>query len=424
MKMGLVGYAGSGKSTVFEWLTGEKPDPSKVQQGQTAMADVPDERLAKISAVIKPKKTTYTKVAVLDTPGLMADERKDNPRRLGIIREANGMVVVLDGFYAHRLRRSTPEVPRRTALRRPGNRLEPHREAQREPEEEGAGPPRRPRRTRPNSRFKRGSPRRSRPATPASKLGLDAGRGEDRSQLPVADAQAGDRVRQPRRQRVQRSAPGGPARARADRDPSPGEARNGTRGDGRRGPPDVHGRPRRHGVPQGDATIRAMFYGVGRNVFFTTGEDECRTWSIPAGCEAVEAAGLHPQGPEREVRPGQRHQLRRLRRVRLLGEGSEGERAQPHGREDLHRQGRRHHAHPGEQLIQQIRVRPLLVADRRHRAVAGVNDRVRRQRPQHPLDARLQGLEAAAREIGPADRRRGTARRRPAPSSGFVSRMR
>ena len=61
MKVGLVGYAGSGKSTVFEWLTGEKPDPSKVQQGQTAMADVPDERLAKIAAVIKPKKTTYTK---------------------------------------------------------------------------------------------------------------------------------------------------------------------------------------------------------------------------------------------------------------------------------------------------------------------------------------------------------------------------
>src|SRR6478752_1677213 len=98
MKMGLVGYSGTGKSTVFEWLTGEKPDPSKVQQGQTAMADVPDERLAKIAAFIKPKKTTYTKVAVLDTPGLNVGEQKDNARRLGVIREANGMVVVLDGF--------------------------------------------------------------------------------------------------------------------------------------------------------------------------------------------------------------------------------------------------------------------------------------------------------------------------------------
>src|SRR5215203_3939983 len=98
MKMGLVGYAGSGKSTVFEWLTGESPDPSKIQQGQTAMADVPDERLARIAAVIKPKKTTYTKVAVLDTPGLMTDDRKDNPRRLNVLRESNGIVIVIDGF--------------------------------------------------------------------------------------------------------------------------------------------------------------------------------------------------------------------------------------------------------------------------------------------------------------------------------------
>jgi ribosome-binding ATPase YchF (GTP1/OBG family) len=52
-----------------------------------------------------------------------------------------------------------------------------------------------------------------------------------------------------------------------------------------------------------DETIRAMFYGVGRNVFFTVGEDECRTWSIPAGCEAVEAAGcIHKDLSDKFVR--------------------------------------------------------------------------------------------------------------------------
>src|SRR5207248_10722242 len=114
MKMGLVGYAGSGKSTVFEWLTGEKPDPAKVQQGQTAMADVPDERLARIAAVLKPKKETYTKVAVLDTPGRATGDHKDNARRLGILREANGVVVVLDGIsrtdFADQLRRFREEL--------------------------------------------------------------------------------------------------------------------------------------------------------------------------------------------------------------------------------------------------------------------------------------------------------------------------
>ena len=33
MKMGLVGFAGTGKSTVFEWLTGEKPDASFLDIG-------------------------------------------------------------------------------------------------------------------------------------------------------------------------------------------------------------------------------------------------------------------------------------------------------------------------------------------------------------------------------------------------------
>src|SRR4026208_2416887 len=99
MKVGLVGYSGSGKSTVFQWLTGEAPDPAKVQQGQVAMADVPDERLDKISLHFKPKKgTKHAAIAFLDTPGLMVDERKDNPRRLGILREANGLLIVLDGF--------------------------------------------------------------------------------------------------------------------------------------------------------------------------------------------------------------------------------------------------------------------------------------------------------------------------------------
>jgi len=98
MKVGLVGYSGSGKTTLFQWLTGVEPDPSKIQQGQTGMGHVPDERLAKMIAKFKPKKTKYAEIAFLDTPGLMLSERKDNPRRLAILREANGLVVVLDGF--------------------------------------------------------------------------------------------------------------------------------------------------------------------------------------------------------------------------------------------------------------------------------------------------------------------------------------
>jgi ribosome-binding ATPase YchF (GTP1/OBG family) len=98
MKVGLFGFAGAGKSTAFQWLTGVTPDPARVQQGQAGMAKVPDERLDFLSAHFKPKKTTYAEIAFTDTPGLAADDRKDNPRRLGILREANGLLVVLDGF--------------------------------------------------------------------------------------------------------------------------------------------------------------------------------------------------------------------------------------------------------------------------------------------------------------------------------------
>jgi ribosome-binding ATPase YchF (GTP1/OBG family) len=97
MKVGLVGFAGSGKSTVFEWLTEAKPDHSRAQQGQLAVARISDGRLDWLSAHFKPKKTTHATLEFLDTPGLMPTERRDNPRRLGILREAGGLVVVLNG---------------------------------------------------------------------------------------------------------------------------------------------------------------------------------------------------------------------------------------------------------------------------------------------------------------------------------------
>jgi ribosome-binding ATPase YchF (GTP1/OBG family) len=98
MKVGIVGFSGSGKSTVFEWLTGAKPDPGKIQVGQTGNTKVHDARLDWLSAQFKPRKTTPASLDFLDTPGLLPTERRDNPRRLGILREANGLLVVLNGF--------------------------------------------------------------------------------------------------------------------------------------------------------------------------------------------------------------------------------------------------------------------------------------------------------------------------------------
>src|SRR5438132_85083 len=114
MKVGIAGFAGSGKSTVFHWLTGVAPDPSKSQQGQIGKPEIPDERLDWLSAHFKPKKTTPVTLEFLDTPGLLSGERRDNPRRLGILRDAGGLLVVLNGFaggdLADELRRFREEL--------------------------------------------------------------------------------------------------------------------------------------------------------------------------------------------------------------------------------------------------------------------------------------------------------------------------
>ena len=114
MKVGIVGFSGSGKSTIFQWLTGAKPDPSRSQHGQLGIAKVPDDRLTWLSEQFHPKKTTPATLELLDTPGLMLDERRDNPRRLGILRDSGGLLVVLNGFgggsLAAELRRFREEI--------------------------------------------------------------------------------------------------------------------------------------------------------------------------------------------------------------------------------------------------------------------------------------------------------------------------
>ena len=49
MKIGLVGYRGSGKSTLFEWLTMVPSDPALSHTSQTAMATVPEPRLQQLA---------------------------------------------------------------------------------------------------------------------------------------------------------------------------------------------------------------------------------------------------------------------------------------------------------------------------------------------------------------------------------------
>jgi ribosome-binding ATPase YchF (GTP1/OBG family) len=55
MKIGIVGYQGSGKSTLFEYLTGTAADPALAHTTQSAMCPVPEPRIADLCKIYTPK---------------------------------------------------------------------------------------------------------------------------------------------------------------------------------------------------------------------------------------------------------------------------------------------------------------------------------------------------------------------------------
>lgn len=97
MKIGLVGYQGSGKSTLFSWLTGVPADPAMAHSTQSAMAPVPDARIEALEAIYHPKKVTIAALELVDTPGLNR-AHEGNAARLALIREVGCLVLVVPAF--------------------------------------------------------------------------------------------------------------------------------------------------------------------------------------------------------------------------------------------------------------------------------------------------------------------------------------
>ncbi|MBN1911260.1 MAG: redox-regulated ATPase YchF [Pirellulales bacterium] len=97
MKIGLVGYQGSGKSTLFEWLTGVAADAALSHSGQSAMAEIPEPRIDALVEIYHPKKITRAAIELVDTPGLSRDHQ-GNATRLALLREAGCLVLVVAAF--------------------------------------------------------------------------------------------------------------------------------------------------------------------------------------------------------------------------------------------------------------------------------------------------------------------------------------
>jgi GTP-binding protein YchF len=304
MQVTIVGLPGSGKTTVFNALTGGHAETGGFSGGRAApnvsVVKVPDERVDRLAALFNPKKTVYADVTYVDVaiPAGAAREGSVNPDVLALIRNADALLHVARAFDDPAAAPADPwrdvddldleftvadlsviekRLEKLATQGRHGSQAE--REAAQREEELL-------RRIEPH--LSEGNPIRSFGLTDDEELLLRGYRfltqkpvlvvlniGEDR--LPEADAleSAGrERYAQPHTDVAALA-----ARIEAEIGELPED-------DARLFMDDL-------GIsePSRGRVIRLTYELLGLFSFFTAGEDECRAWTIPSGAPAVEAAG-------------------------------------------------------------------------------------------------------------------------------------
>jgi GTP-binding protein YchF len=99
LKIGLVGFAGSGKTSVFNVLTGLHVPVGFGGELHFGTVRVPDERIDALSKIFKPKKTTYAEIVFGDIPGERGAEQKGlSQKALQQIRDQDALCLVLRDF--------------------------------------------------------------------------------------------------------------------------------------------------------------------------------------------------------------------------------------------------------------------------------------------------------------------------------------
>jgi GTP-binding protein YchF len=98
MQTGIIGLPLVGKTSLFRILTRARVDTrSAPTQTHVGIARVPDERVAKLADVFKPKKISYATIEYVDIGGLQKDREK-NSASLVPLREADALAHVVRLF--------------------------------------------------------------------------------------------------------------------------------------------------------------------------------------------------------------------------------------------------------------------------------------------------------------------------------------
>jgi ribosome-binding ATPase YchF (GTP1/OBG family) len=97
LKIGLVGFGASGKTSVFAALTGAETPGGK---GALGTVHVPDERIDRLAQMWSPRKTTYAEIVFEDfAPGSFG-AGTISAAVLGEMRTLDVLAEVVDGFSA------------------------------------------------------------------------------------------------------------------------------------------------------------------------------------------------------------------------------------------------------------------------------------------------------------------------------------
>jgi len=99
MKIGLVGFAGSGKTTVFNAITGLDVPVGFSGEVRLGTVKVPDQRIDQLSRIFLPQKTTYADISFCDIPGEHGAEKVGlSPGTLQHIQHQDAICLVLRDF--------------------------------------------------------------------------------------------------------------------------------------------------------------------------------------------------------------------------------------------------------------------------------------------------------------------------------------
>ncbi len=102
MRLAIIGLSNSGKTTVFNALTGQNLEttiyPTVSGEPHFGVVRVPDGRVEKLAAIYRPKKVTHATVEYIDYIGLTKGDVEQNRKVFDLIKDADAIVHVVRAF--------------------------------------------------------------------------------------------------------------------------------------------------------------------------------------------------------------------------------------------------------------------------------------------------------------------------------------